>query len=59
MHWHLKIESSREKLSMKESTNDHDSVAHCRDGDEGDSIRIAMGRRNARNINEGRVGDSL
>ncbi len=43
--------------SMKESTNDHDSVTQCRDGDEGDSIRITMASRNERIINEGRVGE--
>ena len=53
----LKIERFDEKLIMKESANDQDSVTQCRDGDEEDSIRIAMGRRNERIINEGRVGE--
>ena len=41
----LKIERFDEKLIMKESTNDQYSVTQSRDGDEEDSIRIAMGRR--------------
>jgi hypothetical protein len=41
----LKIRRFDEKLIMKESANDQDSVTQCRDGDEEDSIRIAMGRR--------------
>ena len=48
----LKIERFDEKLMTMVSL----SVAMAM---RGDSIRIAMGRRNARNINEGRVGDSL
>ncbi len=41
----LKIRRFDEKLIMKEATHDQDSVTQCRDGDEEDSIRIAMGRR--------------
>ncbi len=41
----LKIERFDGKLIMKESANDQDRGTQCRDGDEEDSIRIAMGRR--------------